>query len=158
MIMNAYRVERIKYHQRHIFPGLFNQYSIYRSESSNENSCADSIGRRSYDGESVFFIVLKNQPESIPVGFIQLYSMLSPANGSKATHVKELFVVPDYRNNGVALKLIEAAVKFAIENKSAFIQLKTVRDNLIAQKLFESVGFISQPALSESKVYSIQFS
>jgi ribosomal protein S18 acetylase RimI-like enzyme len=77
---------------------------------------------------------------------------------AKVTHVKELFVVPDYRNNGIALKLIEAVVKFAIENKSAFIQLKTVRDNLIAQRLFESVGFTSQSPFTESKVYSIQFS
>ena len=153
--MNAYSVERIKYHQRHIFPGLFNQYRVYRSESLCEESCHDTFDEWSYDGDSVFFIVLKNQPESVPVGFIQLYA---PTNAAKATHVKELFVVPDYRNNGIALKLIEAAVKFAIENKSAFIQLKTVQDNMIAQRLFESVGFKSQPPLSKSRVYSIRFS
>jgi ribosomal protein S18 acetylase RimI-like enzyme len=158
MIMNVYSVERIKHHQRHIFPGLFKEYRIYRSESSSEESSHDPFVKGSSDGGSVFFVVLKNQPEPIPVGFIQLYSMQSSTNDAKATHVKELFVVPDYRNNGIALKLIEAAVKFAIENKSAFIQLKTVRDNLIAQRLFESVGFTSQPPFTESKVYSIQFS
>ena len=153
--MNAYSVEKIKYHQRHIFPGLFNQYRIYRSESLREESYNDTPDGRSYDGESEFFIVLKNQPEPVPVGFIQLYS---PTNATKVIHVKELFVVPDYRNNGIALKLIEAAVKFAIENKSAFIQLKTVQDNMIAQRIFESVGFKSQSPLSECRVYSIQFS
>ena len=156
--MHAYRVERIKYHQRHIFPGLFNQYRIYRSESLYEKSSHDCSFRRSSDGESVFFIVRKNQPEPTPVGFIQLYTIYSPSNAAKATHFEELFVVPEYRNNGIALKLIEAAVKFAIENKSAFIQIKTSKDNMIAQRLFESVGFKSQAALSESKVYSIQFS
>jgi ribosomal protein S18 acetylase RimI-like enzyme len=131
---------------------------VYRSESSCERPGTDPFGRRPSGEEPVFFIVLKNEPEPIPVGFIQLDPIHSPTHAVKTTQVKELFVVPDYRNNGIALKLIEAGVKFAIENKSAFIQLKPVRDNLIAQRLFESVGFKSQPALSENKVYSIQFS
>ena len=69
----------------------------------------------------------------------------------------DLYVLPDYRKNGIGLRLIEAAVRFAIDNKSALIQLETLQDNLIAQKLFESVGFKSQSSESELNVYSIQF-
>lgn len=155
--MNAYNVERIKFNQRHIFAGLFNQYNIYQAEASGEKSWPDGFVGGLSDDEPVFFIVLKNQPEPIPVGFIQLYSMYSTTNAVKAIHVNEIFVLPDYRNNGIALKLIEAAVKFAIDNKSAFIQLETLQDNMIAQKLFESVGFKREPRLIECKVYSIQF-
>ena|SRR5260221_3380290 len=115
------------------------------------------MGERLFNSESVLFIALRNQAESIPVGFIQLYSMYSSTNAVKTTIVNDLYVLPDYRKNGIALKLIEVAVKFAINNKSALIQIETLQDNVIAQKLFESVGFKSQTSKPELNVYSIQF-
>ena len=159
--MNEYRVERINHNQRNHFADLFNQYNFYRDifrdETLWEKPVLNRMGERLFNSEPVLFIALRNQVESIPVGFIQLYSMCSSTNAVKTTIVNDLYVLPDYRKNGIALKLIEAAVKFAINNKSALIQLETLQDNLIAQKLFESVGFKSQTSESELNVYSIQF-
>jgi ribosomal protein S18 acetylase RimI-like enzyme len=115
------------------------------------------IGEELIKSEPVLFMVLRNSPEPTPVGFIQLNSVCSSNNNVKTTIVNELFVLPDYRKNGIALKLIEAAIKFAINNKSALIQLETFQENPIAQKLFESVGFKNQLSESERNVYSIQF-
>ncbi|HSZ32135.1 MAG TPA: GNAT family N-acetyltransferase [Puia sp.] len=139
--MNEYRVERINDNHRNRFADLFSQCNFFRDEKT----------------EPVLFMALRNQTEMIPVGFIQLYSNCSPTNVVKTTIVYDLYVLPDYRQKGIALNLIEVAVKFAIKNKSTLIQLETEKDNLIAQKLFESVGFKSQSSASELNVYSIQF-
>ena len=155
--MNEYRVERINHNQRHLFADLFNQYNLFRDETLREKPVSDCMRERLFNSEPVLFIALRNQAEPFPVGFIQLYSMYSSTNAVKTTIVNDLFVLPDYRNNGIALKLIEVAVKFAINNKSPLIQLQTLQDNLIVQKLFESVGFKSQLSESALNIYSIQF-
>jgi ribosomal protein S18 acetylase RimI-like enzyme len=82
--------------------------------------------------------------------------MSSSAGEAMATIVHDLFVLPDYRNNGAALKLTEAAVRFAIHNKSSFIRLEILQENLSAKKLFESVGFKCQTPAPGFNVYSIQ--
>jgi ribosomal protein S18 acetylase RimI-like enzyme len=115
------------------------------------------MGERLFNCEPVLFMALRNYAESIPVGFIQLYSICSLTNAVNTTIINDLYVLPDYRKNGIALKLIEVAVKFAINNKSAIIQLETLQNNRIAQKLFESVGFKRQNSESDLNVYSIQF-
>ena len=153
--MNEYLVERINPDQRHLYTDLFSQYN--QKEIAREKLLTNRLAERSFNSEPVLFIVLTNCSEQIPVGFIQLYSVCSPTNVLKTTVVHDLYVLPDYRKNGIALKLIEAAVRFSINNRSALIRLETLRDNLIAQKLFESVGFKSETSESEWNVYSIQF-
>ena len=155
--MNKFRVERLNHNRRDHFADLFNQYNLFRDETLREKPVLNRMGERLFYSEPVLFIAMRNQAESIPVGFIQLYSTYSSKNAVKTTIVNDLYVLADYRKNGIALKLIEVAVKFAINNKSALIQLETLQDNLIAQKLFESVGFKSQSSSSELNVYSIQF-
>jgi ribosomal protein S18 acetylase RimI-like enzyme len=155
--MNEYRVERINHNQRHLYADLFNQYNISSCETGQEKLFTNRMPEQMFNGEPVLFIVLTNCPEQIPVGFIQLYSTCSSANATYVTIVHDMYVLPDYRKNGIGLRLIEAAVRFAIHSKSALIQLETLQDNLIAQKLFESVGFKSQTSASELNIYSIQF-
>jgi ribosomal protein S18 acetylase RimI-like enzyme len=155
-LINRYCVERIDHHQQYSFSELFSQYRIFQDENS-EKAATHRMGERIFNSEPVLFIVRTNYPESIPVGFIQLNSMSSSINAAKNVIVNDLYVLPDYRKTGIALKLIEAAIKFAIHNKSAFIQLKTLQENRAAQKLFESVGFQRQNSASECNVYSIQF-
>ena len=155
--MNEYRVERMNHNHRNCFADLFNQYNYFRDETSWGKPLCRRMGEQWFSSEPVLFIALRNHAESLPVGFIRLYSGCSSANAGYATIVHDLYVLPDYRKNGIALKLIEVAVKFAIDNKSAIIQLETLQNNRIAQKLFESVGFRRQNAESELNVYSIQF-
>ncbi|HEX3767931.1 MAG TPA: GNAT family N-acetyltransferase, partial [Puia sp.] len=121
----TYRVERIDHVQKHLYADLFNQYRLSRRETA----VTHPRGSGWFDGEPVVFIVLTNNPSSVPVGFIRLYTMSSSFSTIKATIVNDLYVLPDYRNNGAALKLTEAAVKFAIQNKSAFIRLEILQEN-----------------------------
>jgi ribosomal protein S18 acetylase RimI-like enzyme len=142
--MGRYNVVRIDQNQKRQFASLFNQYEVFP-------------GEKLFGGDPVIFMVMTNCTRSVPVGFIQLYPVQSLLQSTPTTIVSDLFVLPDHRNNGIALKLIEAAVKFAIHIRSAVIQLETSPDNLVAQKLCESVGFKRRPSKSESEVYSIQF-
>ena len=155
--MNEYRFERINHDHRNRFADLFNQYNYFPGGNFTGKAGAKRRGEQLFNTEPVLFIALRNHAESIPVGFIRLYSMCSSANAGYTTIVNDLYVLPDYRKNGIALKLIEVAVKFAIDNKSAIIQLETLQNNRIAQKLFESVGFRRRNSESELNVYSIQF-
>ena len=152
-----YRVEKMDSGQKHLFSDLFDQYRVFRREISRGLSMNPWIGNRLLIAEPVIFIVLTNYPESVPVGFIQLYSIQSSVNTVKTTIVTDLFVQPPFRNQGIALKLIEAAIKFAIHNQSASIQLDTIQDNPIVQKLYESVGFKKEYSKSGLNLYSIQF-
>ena len=154
--MNEFRVERMHHNRKDHFADLFNQYNFYLDETSREKPALKRISERWFDSEPVLFMALRSYAESIPVGFIRL-SMYSSANTVTTTIINDLYVLPDYRYNGIALKLIEAAVKFAINNKSALIQLETLQDNFVAQKLFESVGFKSQTSDAEWNVYYIRF-
>jgi GNAT superfamily N-acetyltransferase len=121
-----YWVERIDYHQTHLVAGLFNQCN----------------GDQLFNRESVIFIALANYPDSIPVGFVQLDLNHSSIKGVKCTVIKGLFVLPNHRKRGIALKLIEEAVKFSIQNRSARIQYETLdANNPMVEKLYESVGF-----------------
>jgi ribosomal protein S18 acetylase RimI-like enzyme len=155
--MNEYSIERIKHSQSQVFDDLFNQYQILRDDWSEEKTGTGYGDEGLYDNEPVIFISHTNYAEPTAVGFIRLYSVCASNQVTNSTIVEDLYVLPDHRKNGIALKLIEAAVKFAIEKRSAFIRLETLQDNLIARKLLESVGFISQTSASKLNVYSIQF-
>lgn len=144
ILRGQYRVERISYSKRYLFSNLFSPDGNYPDDGSPE--C-----------EPVLFVVWTNYPAFIPVGFIRLLWDGSYVNRSRAMIVHDLFVLPEYRKNGAALKLVEAAVRFAIDNKSAFIELEMVQDNLSAKKLFESVGFKCQTPASCLNIYSIEF-
>jgi ribosomal protein S18 acetylase RimI-like enzyme len=149
-----YRVEKINQHQKSFFYDLFNQYRFGNGETSEKRT--DCPREKLSSNAPVFFIVSTNDSASVPVGFIQLNFMYSSIQTEITTVIHELYVLPDYRKKGAALQLVQAAIRFAIHNRSVVIQLETSPDNRTAKKLFESVGFKCQTSES-SYIYSIQF-
>jgi ribosomal protein S18 acetylase RimI-like enzyme len=154
---STYRVERIYHHQIHLYADLFGYYPNARHETP-EKADTHGIDEEWFTSEPVMFIVFPTHPDSLPLGFIQLHLISAPGNAAKATMVNQLYVLPEYRNKGAGLKLTEAAVKFAIHNKSAIIRLEILQENLSAKKLFESVGFTCLTLAADFNVYSIQLS
>jgi hypothetical protein len=173
ILYGQHRVEKINYNQRHLFSNLFSQR--VNCQPPTVNACPAKCGGQLStpvprnaglngqpgtvldENEPVLFIIWTRYAVCIPVGFVCLQFIGSSMNANPGTIVHDLFVLPDYRKNGAALKLVEAAVRFAIDIKSAFIQLETLRDNLSAKKLFESVGFKCQTPASGQIIYSIEF-
>lgn len=55
------------------------------------------------------------------------------------THINGLFVLPKYRGQGIARKLMQQA----IQQMEGVIHLQVVKSNQSAIKLYESLGFVS---------------
>jgi ribosomal protein S18 acetylase RimI-like enzyme len=138
---DPYRIIRVRHDQRGLVAGLFDQYRMFYNQPSDRQLADRYIGDRLLQNESVIFTALTNDRDSTPVGFVQLYPGYSSLHAAKNIILNDLFVLPDHRNRGIALKLIEVSIRYAVENHSAGIQLETMHDNLVAQKLYESVGF-----------------
>ena len=138
---NKFSIKKIDCENGQLVADLLNQRSSRYQMSSDEEITCKSINDQLVNNESVFFVAQTNDIHSISVGFVHLWSKYSSVNGPRNIIISDLFVISEYRNNGIALKLIEASVKFAIENNSFSIEAATLHNNEIAQRIYQSVGF-----------------
>ena len=58
--------------------------------------------------------------------------------------LNDLFVAPGSRRSGVGRALLEHARLFAEENGAAGLMLETAVDNIPAQALYESLGWVRE--------------
>ena len=93
-----------------------------------------------YDHPLSFLLVAEAQaPDSSSapsiVGVVVVWLILGEA------HIATIAVHPDYRGQGIARKLIAAALKDAIQKESYEATLEVRAQNFIAQKLYLRFGF-----------------
>ena len=79
-----------------------------------------------------------------PIGFTQLYPLISSGRAIKNWVLNDLYVSPEYRKQGIGEALIKTATEFAKADGAAFLQLETAIDNYNAQRLYENIGFNKQ--------------
>ncbi|EMJ60647.1 FR47-like protein [Leptospira sp. P2653] len=60
----------------------------------------------------------------------------------RAWILNDLFVRPEHRNKGGGKALIEQGASLARDTEAKYLTLSTAFDNLTAQKLYESIGFV----------------
>ncbi|AXQ31446.1 GNAT family N-acetyltransferase [Solimonas sp. K1W22B-7] len=96
---------------------------------------AERLGRL----ESVVFLATGEADEAL--GFTQLFPVFSSVRARRTYTLNDLFVVPEARRRGVALRLLEAAAAFGREQGAARLSLATALDNIPAQRLYESLGW-----------------
>jgi ribosomal protein S18 acetylase RimI-like enzyme len=77
-----------------------------------------------------------------PAGFMQLYPTHSSISMRPTWILNDLFVLPSHRKLGIATRLIQAAQEHATRAGAKSLALSTARDNLAAQKLYESLGWV----------------
>ena len=58
----------------------------------------------------------------------------------------DLFVMPEYRGQGVAQKLIGTIKQYAIHNNIDTIRWITAKDNIKAINVYNKLGFTAYPA------------
>lgn len=120
---------------------LFDQYRVFYGQESNIEGCSEFIKGRFELKESEIWIALEEKTGQA-LGFVQLYPSYSSVAMKRVWVLNDLFVTPTAREKGVAKKLLEQVRIFAQETKAARVILATATDNVIAQKLYESHGYV----------------
>jgi len=75
------------------------------------------------------------------IGFIQLYPTFSSVSAKRSWVLNDLYVLADFRGNGIAKQLMNAAHELALETGANGIALETVPDNNQAKALYQSLGY-----------------
>lgn len=84
---------------------------------------------------SVRLVAFDNEKKTA-IGFLRLKE-----NTSKFFLIEDLFVDPNYRNLGVATRLLNYAIAVAKEKKKKKVHLNIIRDNTNAINLYKKCGF-----------------
>ncbi|MBT9598956.1 MAG: GNAT family N-acetyltransferase, partial [Vitreoscilla sp.] len=88
-----------------------------------------------------------------PAGFCQLYPSFCSVEAAPVMVLYDLFVAPAARGQGLAGALMQAAEAHAREAGCARLDLSTAHDNLAAQALYESRGWLRDEVF---RVYSLR--
>ena len=121
---------------------LFDAYRVFYKHPSDIALAERFIKERLENNESVIFAAFAD--DDTPVGFTQLYPLISSGRAIKNWVLNDLYVVPEYRKQGIGEALIKTASEFATTDGAAFLQLETAVDNYNAQRLYKNIGFNKQ--------------
>lgn len=118
---------------------LFDAYrQFYKAEPDLEGSFR-FIWERLELGESVIFLALEGERA---IGFIQLYPVFASVQLKRLWILNDLYVDETVRKGGVGHALMKRAEEYARETNTRGLFLRTAIDNLAAQKLYESCGWV----------------
>lgn len=117
---------------------LFDFYRLFYKQESDLNGARAFLEERLIKKESVIFITYD---DGEPVGFTQLFPSFSSVSMQKSWVLNDLYVKETARRKGVATELINKAIGLAEETKAKGILLETGKENVKAQKLYETIGF-----------------
>jgi GNAT superfamily N-acetyltransferase len=118
---------------------LFDRYRIFYKQSSDIAAATKFLQERFEQKDSTIFLALEADRA---IGFTQLYPSFSSVSMRRIWILNDLFVEEDFRKKSVAKLLMSAAEKFARETGAVRIVLSTQISNIVAQKLYESRGYI----------------
>lgn len=121
---------------------LFDQYRVFYGQSSDVAGARQFLLERLERRESVIFIAFDGSEEQNALGFVQLYPSFSSVSMTRLWILNDLFVVPEARGLGVGRQLMTNARDFAKSDGAKGLSLSTAHDNLTAQHLYESLGYV----------------
>jgi len=119
---------------------LFDAYRQFYKQVSNIAAARQFLSERMAQGESMIYLAI-DKGSGQAVGFMQIYPSFSSISLKKLLILNDLFVIPEYRKQGVAKALIDTAKKLAKKEGAKGLSLKTAHDNIAGQKLYEACGF-----------------
>ena len=121
---------------------IFDAYRQFYKKKSNLKAARGFLERRLKNRESVLLLAFLDGGRRIkPVGLVHLYPTFSSLTLRRQWVVSDLFVVPESRGRGVGKALMNRARQLAEETDADALILETATDNLIAQKLYERLGY-----------------
>lgn len=119
---------------------LFDQYRQFYGQSPDLDGARAFLQERFSALESVIFLAWDDAQRA--VGFMQLYPTFSSISMKRDWILNDLFVHQDARGKGAATALLTEAVRYAQATGAKGLGLSTAVDNVRAQRLYESHGFV----------------
>lgn len=123
---------------------LFNLYRQFYGQELDMENVTNFIYQRLKQSDSIIFLALSDA--GIPIGFVQLYPSFSSVAMKRMWYLNDLFVDELGRNQGVARGLLRKVKDYAIETNAVTVKLATAIDNVAAQNLYESEGYLKVAA------------
>lgn len=123
---------------------LFDAYRMFYEKGSDIDGAKQFLQQRIINDESVIYIYINN--ENTIAGFVQLYPLFSSTRMKKLWLLNDLFVLPEYRGQGISVALIEEAKQLCLQTNACGLNLETAKTNIIGNKLYPKTGFILDEA------------
>ncbi|MEY8744914.1 GNAT family N-acetyltransferase [Paenibacillus tundrae] len=134
---------------------LFNQYRMFYNQPSDLEGAGQYIKNRIRHNESIILIAervieseelgqnteVDNRNNRGLMGFVQLYPSFSSVSMGCIWVLNDLYVLPEYRQQGIARKLLQASRALAKERGIIRLSLSTAISNKQAQALYKSEGY-----------------
>ncbi|MFD6142133.1 GNAT family N-acetyltransferase [Promicromonospora sp. NPDC060271] len=129
---------------------LFRQYLRFYDQEVPDAEARAYLTARRDAGDSVLLIAVQRPEGTAPddpaaeevVGFTQSYPTWSSVSLSRSWVLNDLFVAPDARGTGAARALVRETCRRAKQAGAIRVSLATAWDNVAAQGLYESEGFV----------------
>jgi ribosomal protein S18 acetylase RimI-like enzyme len=136
--MSQLQINRADPAQTDALCALFSAYLRFYGKSPSEATVRQFLQDRLRLGQSAVFLARLNEQA---VGFVQLYPSFSSLSMAPSWILNDLYVDESARGQGVAEALMNAARDLAESTGTAGIMLQTARDNSVAQRLYERLGY-----------------
>ena len=117
---------------------LFVAYLRFYGKDMSAGAAREFIAERLRRQDSVILLARVGETAS---GFMQLYPTFASLSLAPGWILNDLYVDVQARGLGTGERLMEAARELALANGAAEILLQTARDNQVAQRLYERLGY-----------------
>ncbi|OAI15352.1 MULTISPECIES: GNAT family N-acetyltransferase [Methylomonas] len=117
---------------------LFDGYRRFYGKPSDPHAAKSFLRDRLEHGESVLFLA---EQDNSATGFVQLYPSFSSVSLARTYILNDLFVDAGFRRQGIAGRLMAAAVEYAATLGAVRLSLSTAAINTEAQALYRRTGW-----------------
>lgn len=119
---------------------LFDAYRQFYAQSADIDLAKSFISQRLTNLDSVILIA-QDESQNL-IGFCQIYPSFCSVIAAKIGVLYDLFVLESARKTGIGRALMMAAHNYAANNGMARLDLTTAKNNLTAQALYDSLGWV----------------
>lgn len=119
---------------------LFNLYRIFYKQPDDISGAMTFISERLSAGDSQLLVSVDK--DGALNGFTQLYPLFSSTRMKRLWLLNDLFVLEEFRGQGISKQLIAAAKELAINSNACGLLLETAQSNHIGNRLYPATGFV----------------
>lgn len=134
------RIQKITSEDISLLMPLFEKYVVFYQKEFHFQKYHDYLKTVIDNQEAFVFLAFDENRKA--VGFVLNYITFSSLLANKIMILNDLFVDSEIRKNGIGEQLIEASKSFAMEKNIKNIRLRTAKDNVVAQGLYDKMNFV----------------